>query len=298
MKEVDVSLLPALVALLEQESVSLAAAKRGVTQPAMSKTLQQLREALGDELLVKVGRGLVRSARASWLLPRAKQALADAQRVMAPSPVWNPHTATGPITIALSEEMLGVVAAPLFARMRQEAPGINLRLRALSQHTTDQGRRGEVDVAIAPMYEPALPDLSDFVVKPQYTRTFVTASQTRAHWTLQSFCAADHILVAPSGGDTGFIDEALQQRGKTRRVALIVPSFLAALHVLAHHKELVCTLPKDVVPVGSKLRVSMCPVKTPTFPMALVWHMRFTSDARNMFVRNLTARVLAQCVAR
>jgi DNA-binding transcriptional LysR family regulator len=79
----DGSALPALAALLETRSVTLAARRLGVTQSAMSHSLARLREQLGDPLLVRTGRGMVLSARAEEMVPRLRAALEQLRQTVA-----------------------------------------------------------------------------------------------------------------------------------------------------------------------------------------------------------------------
>lgn len=106
--ETPTDLLPALVALLQTASVTGAAKRLGVGQPAMSRTLEKLREVTGDPLLVRQGRTMVRTRRAEQLLPEAETILAAARRVLAPEEAFDPATATGTVTLALGDDMHSV----------------------------------------------------------------------------------------------------------------------------------------------------------------------------------------------
>src|SRR5690349_2435257 len=117
-------LLPALAALLETESVTLAARRMHVGQPAMSRTLEKLRGVLGDALLVRAGRRLVRTQRGAELLPELRAVLGAAARVLAPARAFDPRTAKGVVTLALGDDMQAVLAGPLLKRLRHEAPGL------------------------------------------------------------------------------------------------------------------------------------------------------------------------------
>jgi DNA-binding transcriptional LysR family regulator len=283
----DVSLLPALVALLEAQSVSVAAQKCGVTQPAMSRTLQKLRDNLGDALLVRAGRGVVRTARGQALLAPAREALSAASRVLQSRAAFDPRTATGVVTIALGDDLQAMAAGAILAEMRKHAPGLDVRLRLLGHHTVDEARRGDVDVAVFPVIKGVTPPLGDLVLKRLYTRRFVTLSSTSRRDTLDSFCAADHVLVSPGGTDIGFVDDALKKIGRSRRVAVTVQSFTSALHVVKRSPSLLITLPDDVAKsLAPKLHVQQCPVATPTFPVSMCWHAQQSTDVRNRFARD------------
>ena len=125
-----IELLPALLALLETESVTLAARRLNVGQPAMSRTLEKLRAFSQDELLVRVGRKLVRTQRASDLLPELRTVLASVERVLAPLVVEEPGQAwlVNPIQLLERVNVLctDAIEQPAFfgpARPRSVGPG-------------------------------------------------------------------------------------------------------------------------------------------------------------------------------
>lgn len=117
------ALFPALVALLETESVTEAAARLGVGQPAMSRTLARLRELFGDPLLVRVGRRVQRTRRADELLPQALETLALASRTLTRPERFDPRTAEGVLTFALGDDLSAMLLGPLLLSLRREAPG-------------------------------------------------------------------------------------------------------------------------------------------------------------------------------
>jgi DNA-binding transcriptional LysR family regulator len=298
-ESMDTSLLPALVALLELQSVSAAAAQLGVTQPAMSRTLAKLRAQLGDELLVKVGRGVTRTARGEALLAPARTALTQAVDVLSPPEKFDPVTATGTVTIAMGEDMQAVAAGAVLLELRKRAPGLVLRLKPLAFSSTDDARRGVIDLAVMPLLTPKeLPDLSDFVIKPLYERRFVTVGRRARKPTLVEFCALDHVLVS-FGDDVGYVDKALAARGLKRRVAVTVQGFGVALQVLRASEDMVSTVPADVVAaLAPRLNTWPCPVETPRFPMCLTWLARESTNPRHRFVRDVVRAAILKAVRR
>lgn len=287
---VDVSLLPALVALLEEQNVSKAAARLAVTQPAMSRTLAKLRAATGDELLTRAGRGVMRTTHAATLLPAAQAALQAATAVLSTTIPFAPVTATGAVTVALGDDLQAMFGAALLSTLQARAPKLDVRLRGLSLGTVEHLRTGAVDVAIVPELPKGLPDLSDFVVKRLYQRRFATVSQRPTRLSLDAFCAAHHVLVSPAGDDVGSVDASLKKRGRRRRVVVTVAGFLPALALLQARDDLVATLPRDLVQtLAPTLTTSPCPTPLDPVDISLVWHARQTSDARHRFVRDVVS---------
>ncbi len=198
-------LLPALHALLETESVTLAARRMGVGQPAMSRTLERLRATTGDALLVRAGRGLVRTRRGDELLPEVRALVAAAERVLLPSRTFESGTAVGVVTLALGDDLQAMLAAPLLARLRSEAPGLDVRVRPLGVESVSEALRGIVDVVVLPDVrgQYTLPDVSELVLARQYTRRFVTVTRRKERLTVAAFAEREHLLVSPRGEEGG-----------------------------------------------------------------------------------------------
>lgn len=289
-----VELLPAVVALLESESVTAAAARLHVGQPAMSRTLEKLRDALGDELLVRSGRGLVRTARADVMLPLARTLLEQARELLAPVATFDPKHAQGKVTLALGDDMQALLTGKLLARLRKESPGLDVRVRSLGTDSVTELIRGRVDLVVMPDVRKQYPQLvtDDLVFEPCYERHFVAVTRAHRRLTFAAFVAAEHVLVAPTGDDTGYVDQALRKSGHTRRIAVTVPSFQSALE-LVRRSDLVATLPDDVTRhLAPSLFTQKCPVSTPTLEVGVLWAQRFRGDSRHLWLRKLTKDVV------
>ena len=297
----DLNLLVALDRLLATSSVTLAAEELGLTQPAMSRSLQRLRDVLGDPLLVRVGRGLVPTPRAQALAPAVSEALQAARRVFARPEPFDPATARGEVRIAMGDESQATFGPAILESIWRQAPGVDVRLRRLSLETVQEGLSGKIDLAITPDLTalPASagppPDLREFVVRKLYERRFVVASSPqhpRRRFTLESFAAADHLLVGFDGSGRGFVDDLLEARGLRRRVAATVTNFASATQLVARSR-LIATLPEEAVrTAGVKLVVARPPLELPTLPVMLAWHPRNTTDPRQRFLREAVVEAI------
>jgi hypothetical protein len=228
-------------------------------------------------------------------------ALARATQVLSTPPPFEPATARGRVTVAMTEELQAMTGGRLLRRLRARAPGLDVRLRAAGDATVDEGRRGIVDVAVSPILPTGMPDLSDFVVRPLYERRFQTVTQRRRRLGLDAFCRADHLLVAPGGREGDYVDDSLARLGRTRRVAVTVLSFSSALALIAADDDLVTTLPDDVVKVlgaglRRKLHVQRCPVEMPVLPVALIWHATRSRDPQLRFVVDIVGGAVADAL--
>jgi DNA-binding transcriptional LysR family regulator len=302
LRALDLNLLVALDALLRQGNVTAAARDLGVTQPALSRTLQRLRDTLGDPLLVRVGRGVVPTDRARALAEPLADALRAVQRVFSPPDEFDPGTARGELTIGLGDEAQFAFADAIVGAIWAHAPHVDIRVRALTAASLDEGRRGVLDFAIGPDLSP-LPaiagsvDYRDFVVKHLYTRRFVVVSSARnprRSLTLAQYLAAHHVIVGFDGGGRGFVDDLLAAEGHTRRVAATVTSFSSAVNLVAN-TDLLATVPLELVRVSNAAVVAVeAPFPLPTLPMLCVWHPRRTADPRHRFLREVVMRAVIE----
>lgn len=302
-RALDLNLLLALDRLVRLRSVSAAARDLGVTQPAMSRTLQRLRDVLGDPLLVRVGRGVVPTERALALAEPAAEALRAVERVFAPPPTFDPATARGELSIALTDEAQVAYADAIVHAVWAVAPGVDVRVRPLSLASVEQARRGDLDLAITPDLGPlpatvGAPDLREFVAKRLYRRRFVVIGaldRPRPSLTLAEYAAASHVIVGADGGGRGFVDDLLAERGLRRRVAATVTSFPSAAALVAS-TDLLATLPEEVVLTGSaRVRVYEAPLALPVLDILCVWHPRRTAEPRHRALREV---VMAAITAR
>lgn len=128
LRRLDLNLVIALNALLEERNVSAAARRLGVTQPAASQSLAKLRRHFDDELLVRVGRQYDLTVLATGLQPRVHDLVHDLGKVLAPSSTFDASTTDREFVVTLSDYGAAVIGGPLMAHLARTAPGAKLRL--------------------------------------------------------------------------------------------------------------------------------------------------------------------------
>ena len=144
----DLNLLKVFDEVMAERSLTKAAKRLALTQPAVSNALRRLREAWGDELLVRKGRTLQPSARALEIWPNVREALVSLQSALASS-VFDPATADNSFVLAMADATAAELLPGLVAVLAEEAPGVSLRVLPL---TTRDPRKlldeGQADLAI------------------------------------------------------------------------------------------------------------------------------------------------------
>lgn len=290
----DLNLLVALDALLAERSVTRAGQRVGLTQSAMSRALARLRDSLDDALLVRAGRDLVLTPRASALQQPLREALRQLETAVRPAPAFDPATAKRTFHISTADYGMAVAIPPLLARLQHCAPGIDLVVHP--QHETFDAAlaAGTFDVVMVPkrasspgiVWTPLFSEHFSCVVREGH---LVIGKKL----TLKALCAVPHVFVSPGGGAHGVVDEALAKRGLQRRIALRVPSFLIAPLVVAQ-SDAIAMLPTRLAQQLARhlpIRVLPAPLSLPGFTVALGWHERMRDDPAHTWLRRLIVEI-------
>lgn len=288
----DLNLLVPLKALLEERHVTNAAEKVGLSQPAMSRALQRLRDMFGDPLLVRgTGSRMTLTSRASDLYQPLQNLLHDVGHLMAP-PTLEPADMRGEVVIATRDYEMTVLLPPMIRQVSQQAPGLKLSLRPMVGDDLSPLEENRVDFVVAG---------SDRTQATLMRRTLVEESficvMSADHplageaLTLERYLAMKHCVVSFSEHHTpGFVDRYLAERGQTRDIRVRVPYFLATAQVVAA-TDLVTTLPRGfgrhLAEQNNNLRTVELPFPAPSFRIYLYWHIRNQLNPIHSWLRTL-----------
>lgn len=294
-RRIDLNLLVALDALLDERNVTRAAARLGLSQPALSNALARLRNLLGDPLFIRAQRGLVPTPRALALEGTVKRLVRDAQDLLRAAD-FSPETASGQLTIATTDYMQATLVVPLLETLQRAAPKLSLAVRSLElADIPARLERGDLDLGVT-ITEFAPPDLR---ARFLYRERYVGAARIGhplfgGKITPKAMCAYRHAMVSPRGGTApGPVDEALAALGLRREVALTVPGFLILPHVLTR-TDLVAVAPERLLTgMTGDLRLFEVPLALAEFNVIAIWHPRVQNDPRHRWVRETLASVAA-----
>ncbi|QIW15337.1 transcriptional regulator [Pasteurellaceae bacterium RH1A] len=287
--QLDLNLLKALDALLDEQNVSRAAERLSVTQSAMSGMLARLRESLNEPLFVRAQYGMLPTERALGLQAPVKQILSQIESLLQP-PEFIPAQAEFTVKIGATDYAFRAVIVPFLQQLNQLAPKIKVALLPIqSGNVANRLHKGELDLALITQGETA----PDFRVKPLYDEHYVCAMRADhpllANWSLESFCQARHALISYQGGQfAGVVDEMLAGLGKSRQVDLSVSSFLILPEILKT-TDLIATVPSRLVQ-GEGLALRRPPLEVKGFTKLLAWHERTHHSQGHKWVRDLLVR--------
>lgn len=286
----NLNLLVALDVLVRERSVTRAGQRLGLSQPAMSNVLGQLRRHLDDPVLVRTGQGMVPTPRATQLVGPVRRALAEIEGALASELGFDPAAAERSFRIAAMDHTWITLLPRLVRRLAEAAPGIRVDVLPFGDSTAADLEAGSIDAAIA--VGPSQGRGTGFRRTELYEDNFDCLVR-RGHphvgrrLTLETYTRLGHVLASPRGRRGGLVDRALKKQGLERRVHVIVSSFSAAPFVVAE-TDLITTLPRGVARPFAEmldLQVHPPPLRFESGPWFLVWHQRTFHDPAHDWLR-------------
>ncbi|MFU8803206.1 MAG: LysR family transcriptional regulator [Bradymonadaceae bacterium] len=297
--QLDANLLVSLNILLEERSVSRAAKRMGISQPAMSQTLQRLRDLFEDPLLVRSGREMLPTPFARGLARRLHCLLSDLEALIREKPVFDPGQAKTHFTIAALDYVSSLFLPQLLTLTSEVAPGVNLAIRPLDKESIVQDlESGTADAAIglfptdAFNIEYTTLFMERFICLVRSDHPILEGDEP----SVEEYVKWPHGLIDPRGDRVGAVDRRLAKQGLERRVAISLPFFLAAGEII-ESSDIIFTLPERLgryLAEQKGLTLFEPPLPLPVFPIRLGWHARLDADPGNIWLRESIYQVVAE----
>ena len=297
----DFNQAKALHFLLEESHVGRAASHLSITPAAASNALRRLREQLGDPLLVKKGRGLVRTRVGEELRAAARDVVASAERLLGAAAPFDPATYRGEFPIAMAEHVAMVLLPALDSLVRERAPHATLAVAPVPAAVSDwlEHSRG---VLVGPSGRFAATNAGDTLSTQAFYEDRYVCVLRRGHplesrrWSAAAYAAQSHVLVTPRGwSQRSDVDEQLSARGLSRHVARVVPSFTLAIPLVVG-SNLITTMPERCARQMSLGNVTIreVPIRLRPLAMKIVVHPAHSSDTRCTFIGELLRLALGE----
>lgn len=293
LQRVDLNLLVALAALLEERHVSRAADRIGLSQPATSRALQRLRHTLDDELLVRTRDGYQLTPRAERI-QRELAAVVPRLELLFGGEHFDPATATDRFRLMATDYMTSVLGPGLLRRMFRAAPGVSATFGAWHDGVFADVAHGLVDLTFAAVStDPSL--RSELLFEERFVCLMAAGNPLadRETLTLEEFTGAQHAVVNVLQGEQSAVDRRLTEMGTHRTAALSVPYHTAAV-LAVPETLLVATIPARMAATvdDPRLRVVRAPEEVEAMPYLMSWHPRLDDDPAQRWLRDLV-RVVA-----
>ncbi|MEM6256673.1 MAG: LysR family transcriptional regulator [Cyanobacteria bacterium P01_D01_bin.156] len=300
LSDIDLNLLVALDALINERSVSEAALRLGLTQPAMSKRLAKLRKVLRDDILVRTAGGMQPTERVMDLADPIQVALRQIESALGNYLSFQPAQTTRIFRIATTDLIAAVLIPALIQRLQTAAPAISLIVRVL--HRTEIAEAldaGKIDLAITVLLD-APPWIQNIPLFEERYVCLVAQNhpEIHNHLSLEQYIANPHILITYTADLKGVIDRMLDDQGLKRKVVASFPYHLAAPSIVANTNCIV-TLSERIARLHNWVGVKVLPLPLDFAPYreTLLWHKRDNNDRTHQWLRDTISEVASEVSA-
>jgi DNA-binding transcriptional LysR family regulator len=305
-RTLDLNLLRVFDTVMSERSITRAAARLAMTQPAVSNALRRLREALGEDLLTRAPRGVAPTAFGEALWPQVRSALGQLRAALEPGD-FDPIAGGRVFRLAMADALAAAVLPALLARFELLGARCQIEVHPLIDRDPREALvQGEIDLALGHFPEVVASLVAQGRLAPLRHRRLAegryVCAMRRDHplagqpLTLDTFCAAQHVLVSFSGRAHGFVDQALAARQRSRHIALTVNQFFTAACVVAQC-DLLTVLPDRFLPLtGLQERLVVCelPIEPGAVHADALWHVRQDRSAAHQWLLARLAEVAAE----
>ena len=301
--KIDLHLIRVLHTVLTERSVSKAAIRLGMYQPAVSASLKKLRELAGDPLLVRSGAGMVPTDAGLRMLQPSASILRAAESMFSDARGFEPSSARQTFRIAASDFLDPLFLPQLVAQIKQQAPHCVIEILPLSAESDYRARlaQGDMDVVIGNWLKP--PDdlhlgrlFGDEVVCLVARDHPAVRRSSQGGWDAASWLAAEHIAPTPTHpGARGVIDEHLDSLGLQRNITArcphfgLIPSMVASTLLVLTTGRQYCERYVEKLPV----KILPCPVPFPRLLYYQLWHERTHTSSAGRWLRERVKSVAA-----
>ncbi|HEY1582235.1 MAG TPA: LysR family transcriptional regulator [Chthoniobacterales bacterium] len=304
LESLDLNLLLVLEALASERSVTRAAAKIGLSQPALSNALSRLRTLFHDPLFERTGGQMQPTPRARQLLVPLSEAISKLREAFETQSPFRPEASEREFLIATNDYVDSLLLPRVVHRLLRHAPSAAIRaVRTdyLFLPPVERLQSGELDLALGffgqtPQHNSGL--LSKRLVAGRLV-CILRAAHPRAarKLSLRTFVEIPHVrIMYPDTERQGSIDAILRSRGLARRIAVTVPHYLAIPAIVAE-SDLLGVVPEKLARrVAPRLRLKIFdpPVALPDISIVMAWHERLQFDRAHTWFREAIAATCAK----
>jgi DNA-binding transcriptional LysR family regulator len=297
--DLDMNLLPVVLAIAEEHSVSRAAQRLGWSQPKVSIALNKLRASLGDPLFIRTSHGMEPTPRALSLIAPTKDILERVKSNVLLNESFDPATTTRKFTFALSDIGEMTILPKLLAYLEKNAPFASVASVTLSPDKIADGlESGDIDLAIG-----YFPDLTkrNFFQQRLFPHNFISLLNKNhpiksERLTMEEFLSLGHAVISAEGRSQEIFEQLLEKHRIKRRVVLFTRHFMSIPFIIASTNLLV-TVPYAVGESFAKIaniRLIEPPLEIPSFDLKQHWHRKYHKDNANMWIRSVVFKLYGE----
>jgi len=297
LRRIDTNLLVTLHALLLEKHISRAAIRLHKSQPAVSHALAHLRTIFNDPLLIRRGKHLELSVKASSLLSPLTVALEGLESLLE-APVFVPAESKRTFRLAMSDYGAWLVLPELVRCLRTEAPGISLLVTQASREVMiAQANEGEVDIALG-----VFPGLDNEALRYQtlFEERFISVADTRTlpasgTLSLAEWLDRPHVVVTHPSVSEQEIETALHAHGQERKRQITLPHWRVANDLIPGSDLILTVASRNLAPLNPALTLFEPPLVIKPFSFQQLWHLRRDTDPAHQWLRQQIENIARAC---
>lgn len=279
--KVDLNLFLVLKTVYQEGSITAAAHKLHLTQPAVSHSLARLRSRFGDALFVRHGRRMVPTIHCQKIMPQVLSALALLESTLIPDVKFDIHQHQREIRLGFRDIMEWMFLPDLMADLRANTPNITINSWQISLPKMESAlQQQEVDIVIDALV-PVTSDVMHTLVRHEHFSLICRPEHPILDdLCLEHYISAQHAIASLKDSTVNVVDMALAKHGVTRDVVLRCEHYFAAASVVSR-SDLLLTLPNAYAKrLQSKMSVSIAPLpfEMPALPVHMYWHKLSDED--------------------
>ena len=294
--KLDLNLLVALDHLLNLRSVSEAAARMNMTQPAMSNALLRLREYFDDDLLVKIGRRLEPTPRAEALKDAVRDVLVRVEWTIATTAEFNPARSDRRFNVLVSDYTLATLAPKVLALCRKTGSTVGFNFLHQVDGPERLLERGDLDLLIIPREFCSRRHPFEIILEETFCAIVWSEGKlAREKLTRRSFAEASHVVMQPPGGAQSLESVFFKQYDLVRRADVMTYSF-NTIALLVVGTDRIATIHRRLAEQAARslpIRVLELPYRLPKMQQAVQWHKYRSQDAGLIWLRGVIREAAA-----
>jgi len=289
LRQADLNLLIVFTVLAEERNVTRAAARLFLSQPAVSRALQRLRDMFHDDLLIRTANGYEPTPKGQRLVQDLATMLPRLDRLMAGGD-FDPSTEDATFRIAATDHAAHLLVPPLCNSVLSKPTKVDFSFVPLHAGQYEALEKGRLDLVLNADHDTSTFHLSKEVIfEVDFVCVVSRKSKFERAITLKQYLAAEHVAVDIIGGVQTHPDKPLAAIGEKRRCPLVVAQHTVAMRVTAV-TDMIATVPRRMALLEAPKKVTKIlegPAALGSFKYVMIWHQRMQTDAAHIWLRSI-----------
>ena len=288
LRQADLNLLVVFTAVAEERNITRAASRLLLSQPAVSRALNRLRDMFHDDLLIRTPNGYEPTPKGQHLLHDLATMLPRIDRLMAGGD-FDPSTEEATFRIAATDHAALLLVPPLYKSVLSKPTKVDFSFVPLHAGQYDALEKGRLDLVLNADHDVSAFHLSKEVIfEVDFVCVVSRKSEFKRAITLKQYLAAEHVAVDIISGVQTHPDKHLAAIGEKRRCPLVVAQHTVAMRVAAV-TDMIATVPRRMALLAAPTKVTKIlegPTALGSFKYIMIWHERMHTDAAHVWLRS------------